>query len=50
MQVLAQHKAVWSDEKKEFQKRIGELEAKVITSRNALSKDTAEFNKVGIVY
>ncbi|XP_067936516.1 centrosomal protein of 83 kDa-like isoform X2 [Watersipora subatra] len=48
--VLAQHKAVWADEKKELKKRVDELDAKVIVSRNALSKDTAEFNKKKQIY
>lgn len=46
IQVLAQHKAVWSDEKQELKKRIEELEKKFVDTRNNLTKDTQEFNKV----
>ena len=45
-QVLAQHKAVWADEKQELRRRVDELEKKFVETRNNLTKDTQEFNKV----
>lgn len=46
--MLAQHKAVWADEKTELNKRIEQLDAKVRESREALNKGTAEHAKVTI--
>lgn len=44
--MLAQHKAVWADEKEELRKRIDQLEVKVKESKTNQEREVAEHLKV----
>jgi len=42
-----QHKAVWADEKAELKKRLEQLNSRVTETKDVLSKEAGEYNKVG---
>lgn len=46
LQVLAQHKAVWADEKQDLKKRIEQLDSKLHETKQALEKATTDHCKV----